>query len=41
MPFMTEKLKRWLTTVLCADVRGYFRLMEADESGTLATLRRY
>jgi adenylate cyclase len=38
---MTEKLKRRLTTVLCADVQGYSRLMEADESGTLATLRRY
>ncbi|MBO1908434.1 guanylate cyclase [Microvirga sp. 3-52] len=41
MPAMTEKLKRRLTTVLCADVHGYSRLMEADESGTLATLRRY
>jgi len=41
MPVMTEKLKRRLTTVLCADVHGYSRLMEADESGTLATLRRY
>jgi adenylate cyclase len=38
---MTEKLKRRLTTVLCADVEGYSRLMEADEAGTLATLRRY
>jgi len=38
---MTEKLKRRLTTVLCADVSGYTRLMEADEAGTLATLRRY
>jgi len=38
---MTEKLKRRLTTVLCADVQGYSRLMEADEPGTLATLRRY
>jgi adenylate cyclase len=41
MPCMTEKLKRRLTTVLCADVQGYSRLMEADEPGTLATLRRY
>ena len=41
MPAMTEKLKRRLTTVLCADVEGYSRLMEADEAGTLATLRRY
>src|SRR5215207_3999295 len=38
---MTEKLKRRLTTVLCADVSGYSRLMEANEAGTLATLRRY
>lgn len=38
---MTEKLKRRLTTVLCADVHGYSRLMGADEPGTLATLRRY
>src|SRR5689334_17573425 len=39
---MTEdKVKRRLTTVLCADVHGYSRLMEADETGTLETLRRY
>src|SRR5215471_8862634 len=38
---MTDKVKRRLTTVLCADVQGYSRLMEADEAGTLATLRRY
>jgi len=38
---MTEKLKRRLTTVLCADVQGYSRLMERDEAGTLATLHRY
>jgi adenylate cyclase len=37
---VTTKLKRRLTTVLCADVHGYSRLMEADESGTLADLRR-
>ena len=36
-----DKLKRRLTTVLCADVHGYSRLMGADEAGTLATLRRY
>ena len=35
---MIEKLKRRLTTVLCADVQGYSRLMEADEVGTLQTL---
>ena len=38
---MTDKVKRRLTTVLCADVHGYSRLMETDEAGTLATLRRY
>jgi adenylate cyclase len=37
----TDKVKRRLTTVLCADVHGYSRLMEADEAGTLATLRRH
>ena len=37
---MTTKVKRRLTTLLCADVAGYSRLMEADEAGTLATLRR-
>src|SRR5215207_7111105 len=36
-----DKVKRRLTTVLCADVHGYSRLMESDEAGTLATLRRY
>src|SRR5271169_3617540 len=38
---MTTKVKRRLTTLLCADVEGYSRLMEADEAGTLETLRRY
>lgn len=38
---MTKKLKRRLTTILCADVEGYARLMERDEARTLATLRRY
>jgi hypothetical protein len=33
-----DKVKRRLTTVLCADVQGYSRLMEADEAGTLGTL---
>jgi len=37
---MSDKVKRRLTTVLCADVQGYSRLMEADEAGTLETLRR-
>jgi adenylate cyclase len=36
-----DKVKRRLTTVLCADVHGYSRLMEAHEAGTLAMLRRY
>jgi adenylate cyclase len=36
-----EKVKRRLTTVLCADVYGYSRLMGADEAATLATLRRH
>ena len=30
---MTTKVKRRLTTVLCADVEGYARLMEVDEAG--------
>ena len=38
---ITDKVKRRLTTVLCADVHGYSRLMGADEAGTLGTLRRY
>ena len=38
---MTDKVKRRLTTILCADVHGYSRLMGADEAGTLGTLRRY
>ena len=38
---MPEKVKRRLTTVLCADVHGYSRLMGADEAATLGTLRRY
>src|SRR5215208_1545747 len=41
MQVMNEKVKRRLTTVLCADVHGYSRLMEADEAGTLAMLRRH
>src|SRR4051812_17392770 len=39
---MTDnKVKRRLTTVLCADAYGYSRLMEADEASTLEALRRY
>jgi adenylate cyclase len=37
---MTEKVRRRLTTLLCADAAGYTRLMGADEAGTLATLRQ-
>lgn len=37
---MTGKVKRRLSTILCADVEGYSRLMETDEAGTLASLRR-
>ena len=40
-PMTEEKVKRRLTTVLCADVHGYSRLMEADEAGTMAMLRRH
>jgi len=36
-----DKVKRRLTTILCADVHGYSRLMGADEAGTLETLRHY
>ncbi len=38
---MSASVKRRLTCVLCADVQSYSRLMEADETGTLETLRRY
>ena len=38
---MTINVKRRLTTILCADVEGYSRLMEADETGTLSVLRRH
>jgi len=38
---MTAKVKRRLTSILCADVKSYARLMESDEAGTLETLRRY
>ena len=37
---MTTKVRR-LTTLLCADVKVYARLMAADEAGTLEILRRY
>ena len=36
---MSEQVKRRLTTILCADVSSYTRLMEHDEAGTLDRLR--
>jgi adenylate cyclase len=38
---MAQSVERKLTTILCADVYGYSRLMEQDEAATLATLRLY
>jgi adenylate cyclase len=38
---MPGAVERKLTTIMCADVSGYSRLMEADEAGTLATLKLY
>jgi adenylate cyclase len=36
---MAQSVERKLTTILCADVCGYSRLMEQDEAGTLAALQ--
>lgn len=36
-----SETSRKLTTIFCADVQDYSRLMGKDEEGTLATLRRY
>lgn len=36
-----NETRRKLTTIFCADVQDYTRLMGADEEGTLATLKRY
>jgi adenylate cyclase len=36
-----EKFKRKLTAILSADVRGYSRLMGADEEATVRTLQAY
>ena len=36
-----EKFKRKLTAILCADVKGYSRLMGEDEEGTIRTLNNY
>lgn len=38
---MSTRVKRRLTTVLCADVKSYTRLMESDEAGTLERLQSY
>ena len=38
---MGPRVQRKLTTIFCADVQGYSKLMEADEGGTLDTLMRY
>lgn len=37
---MTAKVKRRLTTILCADVKSYARLMESDETRTIGMLRQ-
>ncbi|QND47307.1 adenylate/guanylate cyclase domain-containing protein [Rhizobium lusitanum] len=36
-----SETSRKLTTIFCADVQDYSRLMRNDEEGTLATLKRY
>src|SRR5215510_11105885 len=38
---MTTKVKRRLTSILCADVKSYARMMESDEARTIGTLRQY
>jgi class 3 adenylate cyclase len=40
-PVIPEKFKRKLTAILSTDVRGYSRLMGADEEATLRTLQEY
>ena len=37
----TQKVKRKLTAILSADVKGYSRLMSEDEVGTIQTLNAY
>jgi len=36
-----HRTNRRLAAILAADVVGYSRLMEADEAGTLAALKRH
>ncbi len=36
-----DDLKRKLTTILSADVKGYSRLMGEDEVGTISTLKAH
>ena len=38
---MTEKIRRKLTAILSADVKGYSRLMGEDEEWTVRTLKTY
>lgn len=38
---MAQGLKRLLTAILSADVKGYSRLMEEDEEWTVRTLYTY
>ena len=38
---MPSTVERKLTTILCADVEGYSRLMDRDEVGTLEILKRH
>lgn len=40
-PLLVHSVKRKLTTIFCADVVGYSRLMGADEHGTLKRLKEY
>jgi len=37
----TQEVKRKLTAILSADVKGYSRLMGEDEKGTVHTLNAY
>ena len=36
-----HRVRRKLSTIFCADVAGYSRLMDADEAGTMDRLRQY